>query len=74
MSTALNVQQIVKSIAKSFGYANDIYNDVIKDMQKRKILRLEVQAKELQLKQKELQFIEDALKKMSGLFGVSKSS
>ena len=52
--------QIVKSIAKSFGYANDIYNDVIKDMQKRKILRLEMQAKELQLKQKELQFIEDA--------------
>jgi hypothetical protein len=63
LSAALNVQQIVKSIAKSLGYANNVYNDIIKGMQQRKILRLEVREKELELKQRELQFIDGALKK-----------
>jgi hypothetical protein len=69
LAVAVAVEKIIKSIGNSVGNANEVYGQIMRGMQERKLLRLEVKRKELDFKKAELEFIERASSSMARLFG-----
>jgi hypothetical protein len=73
LTVALNVEKIVKSISASMNAANDTYNNIVKGMGDRKLLRLDIRRRELDLKQDELEYIAKSVGRMSSNFGFDDS-
>jgi len=67
---ALQIGTVVTSIAGSIGVCNKVYNSIHSDLQKRKLLRIEVERKQIQLSREELQLVEDASETMARIVGV----
>ena len=69
VGVAFSIERLVKMIASSLKHANSTYHEIQMGLQKRKLLRIEVKRKTLQLKKEELEYIEDALSRMCALLG-----
>lgn len=70
ISVALNVKTLVKLVAGSLKEFNSTYHKIHTDLQKRKLLRLDVKLKELKLKRAELALVEKSTKQMANLMGI----
>lgn len=71
IGVAFSVERLVKSIASTISHANAVYDQVVKGMQERKILRLEAKRKKLEFDKQELEYIEYAAGRMANLLGAS---
>jgi hypothetical protein len=71
IGVAFSVERLVKSIASTISHANAIYDQVVKGMQERKMLRLEAKRKQLEFDKQELEYIEYAAERMANLLGAS---
>lgn len=69
LSVAVSVERLVKGIANTIVHAHDTYDRIVRGMSERKLLRLEVQQKELQFKKEELDYITSCLTQMGNLLG-----
>jgi len=58
-AVAVIVRGLVKDIAGSLTDMNAAYNHIVSDLQRRKLLRLDVRKKEIELSQAQLPLIED---------------
>lgn len=67
---AHTVESIVKSIAASILHANHVYNEVHKGLSERKLLRIDVKKKELELEIMHAQYIEQSANTMARLVGL----
>jgi hypothetical protein len=64
LSIAMNIQQIVKHICASIRDVNATYNEIMKDMSKRELLRIKNKKEMLQLNKSELAFVNVCSTKM----------
>ena len=71
IGVAVAGERIVKAIATAIKEANSTYQEIHRGMQERKLLRIEVEKKELELEQKHQQFIESRAERMVKLLGLS---
>lgn len=63
------LSRVVRSVASTIREANAAYNEVMSDLQKRKLLRLDVRKKEIDLEKDELALIELYADRMASLLG-----
>jgi hypothetical protein len=68
-SVALSVSVLVRHVATTVGKVNSVYTAIISDLQARKLLKLEVKKKELELTREENQVIEEHANMMARLLG-----
>lgn len=66
---AEKVGKIIKSIGTSLTEANRVYHEIYVGLQKRKLLRIEVEVRRLELEKSHAAFLEDNTKKMATLLG-----
>lgn len=71
VGVAFSVERLVKSIANTISYANTTYDQIVRGMQERKILRLDAKRKQLEFEKQELEYIEFAANRMANLVGAS---
>jgi hypothetical protein len=64
---AVAVEKLIKSISNSICSTNRAYHEVYTGMQKRKLLRIEIKSKEIELEQKHAEFIELQVKTMANI-------
>lgn len=69
LSVAYSVSKLVKYAANSAKELNSAYNEIMSDLQKRKLLRLEVKKKEIELSQAQLNAVEEHADSMARLLG-----
>jgi hypothetical protein len=69
VSIAMSIERIVKAIADTLDHCNNVYHNIYIGLQRRKLLRIKTKRKELQLKKKELEYIEESLQLMARLLG-----
>jgi len=67
---AIQIGTVVTSIAGSIGICNKVYNSIHSDLQKRKLLRIEVERKKVELSREELRLVEDAGETMAKMIGL----
>jgi len=67
---AQTVEAIVKSIAESILHANRVYNEIHKGLSERKLLRIDVKKKELELELMHTEYIEQSANTMARLVGL----
>jgi len=67
---AHTVESIVKSIAESILHVNRVYNEIHKGLSERKLLRIDVKKKELELEMMHTDFIEKSATTMARLVGL----
>ena len=67
LGVAFSVSKLVKYVAGSIKEINLVYNEIMSDLQKRKLLRLEVKQKGLELSRSQLHFIEEHAESMAKL-------
>ena len=67
---ALQLASIVTSVAASIGACNKVYNQIHTDLQKRNLLRIEVERKRLELSRDELKLISESATTMAKLLGL----
>jgi hypothetical protein len=68
-SVAVSVSVLVRHVATTIGKVHSVYNAIISDLQTRKLLRLEVKRKELELTREEDRVIEEHANMMARLLG-----
>jgi len=69
LGVAYSVSKLVKYVAGSLKEMNSAYNEIMTDLQKRKLLRLEVKKKEIELSQTQLRAVEEHADSMAKLLG-----
>jgi len=69
VSIAVSVGILVKAFTAGAGSLHSLYNDIYRGLQERKLMRIEVKRKELVLEKERLQFIDDAIHKLSHAMG-----
>lgn len=69
IGVAIGLKQIVKHVATMALEVNSAYDQIYKDMQKRKLLSLDVKSKELNHSKEELKFIEESSESFAKLLG-----
>ena len=67
LQLALQIASVVSTVAGSILACNKVYSTIYKDAQHRKLLSIDIQTKQLELANKEMDFIIDANKKMAKL-------
>jgi hypothetical protein len=67
---AVHVGAVVASVAGSIGVVNKVYNSIYSDLQKRKLLKMEVERKRLELSRDELKFVLEATDTMGEILGI----
>lgn len=67
---AKTVETVIKSIADSILHANRVYNDIHKGLSERKLLRIDVKKKELELEKMNMDYIESSANTMARLVGL----
>jgi len=70
LSVALNVEKIVRSVCASIQSVNKTYSDIMRGMQDRKLLKIEIERSELELKKEELEYVEAAAKEMAAVLEI----
>lgn len=71
VAVAVAGESIVKAIATAIKEANSTYQEIHRGMQERKLLRIKVAKKELELEQEHQKFIENSADRMVKLLGLS---
>jgi hypothetical protein len=71
VGVAVAVERLAKSIATMIREANAIYHEIHEGLSKRRLLRIEVAKKELELEGAHAQFIEESVQRMIHLLGLS---
>jgi len=66
---AIVIKEIIKSFCDAGKSINSLYNEIYKGMQERKLLRIDVKKKELELKEADLRFINSSIKSLAELLG-----
>ena|ERR1700722_16332614 len=69
ITVATSISVLVKQVAGTIERINSVYNTIISDLQQRKLLRLEVKKKELELTAEENRAIEEHANMMARLLG-----
>jgi hypothetical protein len=69
VAAAYAVERIVKRTASTIKEAHDVYDRIIRGLSERKLLRLEVKRKALELKKEELEYIDFCVALMAKLLG-----
>ncbi|MFZ0961109.1 MAG: hypothetical protein WAO35_09400 [Terriglobia bacterium] len=69
LGAALTVRKIVKVVAESLTEMNTVYNSFYSDVQKRKLLRLDVKKKKIEVSEAELHLLEEYADTMAKLLG-----
>jgi hypothetical protein len=69
LSVAVSIRTVIKLFVKSAKELHDVYNEIHEGLQKRKLLKLEVKSKELELTKEQLKFVENSLQSLSNLMG-----
>jgi hypothetical protein len=64
---AFKIAGVVTSVATSIGACNKVYNAIHSDLQKRKLLRIEVERKKIELTNDQLNFIINANEQMASI-------
>lgn len=64
---AATVGRVVKTVASSLDSCNSTYNTIHRDLQNRKLLRIEVESRAIKLKREELALIRDHAETMAAL-------
>jgi hypothetical protein len=67
--TARMVAGLVRTIASTIDQCNTIYNNIVRGMQERKLLRIQVRREAIKFQQEELDFIKTSSKQMASLLG-----
>jgi hypothetical protein len=70
---ATNIKRIVKQLTKSGEAINNLYTSIHKGLAERKLLRLDVRSKELDLATKELEYIRAAYRDFAGSLHIPES-
>lgn len=63
------IKEIVQTFCDAGKSINSLYNEIYKGMYERKLLKLDVKKKELELKEADLKFIESSTKSLARLMG-----
>jgi hypothetical protein len=58
---AVSIKRMVKAIVDSAGAINDLYTSIYKGLHDRRLMRLDLKEKELQLTRQELQFVRESM-------------
>jgi RNA-binding protein YhbY len=67
---AVQLGSIVTSVAGSIGICNKVYNSIYADLQKRELLKIEVERKRIELSREEIEFVTDASETMAKLMDI----
>ena len=67
---ALHIAGVVASVAGSIGICDQVYHRIHKHLQERKLLRLEVRRKRIDLTREEFSFIKEASDEMAEMLGL----
>lgn len=67
---AIQAAAVVSAIAGAIGTTNKVYHDIHTGLQKRELLRIEIERKRLKLELEQLQFVQASTKKMATILGV----
>ncbi len=70
MSNALALCFVVNRVAGSIERCNRIYNSIITDLMKRKLLRIELEKAKNELSRDDMQLVEDSARHMSTILGL----
>ena len=70
IGVAIAVERLVKSVASTIRETNSAYNEIYNGLQKRKLLRIEVVKKELELEIAHADYVEHCADKMARLLGL----
>lgn len=71
---ALQIGAIVTSVAGSIGVCNKVYNQIHTDLQKRKLLRIEVKRKQVELSREEICLVRDSVDDMVRILGLDSAT
>jgi hypothetical protein len=74
LGVAVAVARTVTTIARAMNEANNTYHNIVRGMQERKLLRIEVARREMELSREEMEFVRYALRGMSKLLDFSSVS
>jgi hypothetical protein len=69
LGVAITIGRIVKSVASSINEINTTYTNIMKEMQDRKILRLEERRRALNFGREEREYVEQSLEAMARILG-----
>ena len=67
---ALQIAGVVSAVTGSILACNKVYSTIYKDAQNRKLLSIDIQTKEIELANNQMNFILDANKKMATILGL----
>jgi len=67
---AIHIASVVASVAGSISICNRVYNNIHKNLQERKLLRIEVERKKIELSREEIALIRYANEEMAQLLGL----
>jgi hypothetical protein len=70
IGVAVSIEKLIKTIAGSLREANSLYNEIYEGTQKRKLLRIEVKSKELELEKTHADFIMHSVGNMANLLNL----
>lgn len=70
LQLALKIAGVVSAVTGSILACNKVYSTIYKDAQNRKLLSIDIQTKEIELANKQMNFILDANKKMAKILGL----
>ena len=68
---AIQIAAYVGAVAGSLGACNKVYNTIYSDIQKRKLLKLEVERKKIQLSKDEIDLLVHSSEQMAKILGLS---
>ena len=71
IGVALSIEKLVKTVAKSLREANSVYHEIYEGTQKRKLLRIKVKSKELELEKAHADYIMQSVGKMADLLNMT---
>lgn len=68
---AIQISAVVASVASTIGVCNKVYNTIHTDLQKRNLLRIEVEKKKIELTKEKLNIVVHANEQMAKILGLS---
>ena len=72
LAAALNIRKIVKQLVKSGEYINSLYSSIHRGLQERRMLKLDIRERELELARRHVNFIADSYKQLSEAMQIEK--
>jgi hypothetical protein len=69
VSIALSIGVLIRTFSRGIIDLHSLYNSIYKGLQDRKLMRIEVKRKELALENEQIQFVNEAVQKLSQMMG-----